>query len=243
MCTFLSTADVHSLSCVNRTTRQLLFSSPAVWRSRVWTRFPFSSSFTSSSTSSSRWRRILHAISRARRTLVCLPSAIRRASIPNSSAHFHQTSSTVPSLCDVVQVVDTRMDGCPLRSPQTSSNRKKWKKRRCTLADLARYPNLRRVLNGHLLQPINLLPSTSAAPINITPSPSLSSMYRLTCLSLTQGGWLSVDDMRLLSTLPRAGITLNASAISTRQRTHSPAVGSTVPKQESSATDRRQERE
>ena len=143
--------DLLSVASIDRATRRLLLSSPAVWRTKVFT------------------------------SVAPPPSA--------------PISAALPSWCLAVQLVKTWGVQPGSGMPEGWS---------VEFAHLARYPNLRRIhatwpLTTHYGGGGHKHDDDSA---RVSPSPSLSSMRRLTRISLDDSGALSVDDMRLLITLP-----------------------------------------
>ena len=132
----------------------------------------------------------LASVDRATRRRLLSSPAVWRARVfasvaPPSSAPI---SAALPSWCLAVQLV--RTEGVETRKPIPEG----W----CVeFAHLARYPNLRRI---HATWRLITHYGNAAAPITL--SPSLSSMRHLTRISLDDSGKLSVDDMRLLATLP-----------------------------------------
>ena len=163
ICPFLHIADVLCLSSVDLSTRQLVLSSPTVWRTKVFKSFPLLTSSASPTTSSF------------------------------SPASSFPSSSRLPSWCAVVQLVKADLaegqQNSVLNEPPL------------TIASLLHYPNLRRVEAGRgVLTDYHGRKHSHSA--TITPAPFLSSMRHLTRLSLHLGGQLTMDDMRLLATLP-----------------------------------------
>ena len=92
-----------------------------------------------------------------------------------------------------MQVVDAK----EMRGASTPSD---WP---VSFADLVRYPNLRRVhTSNHVLTQYGRGSRGDRDASSIAPCPNLSSMRHLTSVSLFMGGEVSIEDMRLLATLP-----------------------------------------
>ena len=137
------------------------------------------------------------------RTRVFRAFPVPPASPTSSSSTASSSSVALPSWCSAVQVMEVDADASHHNKKPTDSL--------SSFASLAQYHNLRRVHAENCVftkyatfdddKPIvKKRKSTKSSPI--PPPPSLSSMRHLTRLSLTLGGQISIEDMRLLATLP-----------------------------------------
>ena len=158
ICSFLDIADVLALASVNHAPRQLILSSPAVWRTKEFPVLPLPPSFTPSlsTDSPSTWNSVVQVVNQ------------------RSWWHIFHTEE-------------------PREWPLTF------------VASLLLYPNLRRIHASDT----DLFRYGRGSQQQTAPSPhqpvstsSLSSMRYLTGLSLCNVDQMTVDDMRLLATLP-----------------------------------------
>jgi len=130
----LTISNLLAFSSVDRATRQLVLT-PQLWRSKLFTSFPFGAS----------------------------------------------TVPSLPSWCDVVQVMDTQR---AFHQPASLS---------ASFDSLVRFPNLRHLYASHYFV---------AASVPSSLLTSLAALRHLTRIELTSGGSLDGADMRLLATLP-----------------------------------------